>query len=199
MFVQSHSSAESCQPKASSPENTETEAWTLFQFVWEAGEVRLWPPQLPVLTIAQGLAHLNELVFGILFIILQFAYRCSLTWGRKKLLFVRNVGCRVLFWAWLLLNLTLATFVYPLNSRLCTISLSWAAGCDWDYSCMHVQSQFLPGLCVVGGLLNSADDKVACQTREKANTSDSGSIYILLCNLLDLFRTICLLTAEMNH
>lgn len=64
---------------------------------------------------------------------------------------------------------------------------------------MHVQSQFLLGLCVVGGLLNSADDKVACQTREKANTSDSGSIYILLCNSADLFSTICLLTAERNH
>lgn len=64
---------------------------------------------------------------------------------------------------------------------------------------MHVQSQFLLGLCVVGGLLNSADDKVACQTLEKANTSDSGSIYILLCNSLDLFSTICLLPAERSH
>lgn len=52
---------------------------------------------------------------------------------------------------------------------------------------MHVRSQFLPGLFVAGGLLNSADDKVACQTRGKTNTSDSGGIYILLCNSPDLF------------
>ena len=64
---------------------------------------------------------------------------------------------------------------------------------------MHVQSQFLLGLCVVAGLLNSADDKVAFQTRGKANTSDSGSIYILSCNSLDLFSSICLLNAERNH
>lgn len=34
-------------------------------------------------------------------------------------------------------------------------------------------------------------DKVVCQTQEKTNKPDSGSIYILLCNSLDLFFSIC--------
>lgn len=108
-------------------------------------------------------------------------------WLGKELLWGGNVGRHAFLRAWLLLNLTLATFVYPINSRLCTISLSWAAGCDWDYSWVHVQSRVLLGPCLVDGLLNSADDKVACQTRGKTNTSDSVSIYILLCNWPDLF------------
>lgn len=123
---------------------------------------------------AQGRAHLNALVWGnSLIIIPQPSCSCGVRRGWRRL--------RGKF------QTTSATFVCPLKSRLRTISLWPAAGCDWDYSGVHVQPRRPPGLRAVGGLLNSADDKVACQTGEKANRPDSGSIYILLCNSLDLF------------
>lgn len=162
-------------PKAPSPGTAETEASTLFQFIWEAGEISWWPPQLRLWLIWMNL--FMKLVTPAI------CLRMQLGSGEGKLLCVRSVGCHVV---------VLSTFVYSPNSRLCTISRAWAAGCDWDYSCVHVRSRFLLGLCVVGGLLNSAHNKFACQTRGKANTSDSGSIYILLCNTLDLSSTICL-------
>lgn len=42
-------------------------------------------------------------------------------------------------------------------------------------------------------------DKVVCQTQEKTNKPDSGSIYILLRNSLDLSVTFVVFIAETNQ
>lgn len=111
-----------------------------------------------------------------------------------------------------LINMTISLFVYLLNYRPCTSSLDWAGGCDWDYSliciCSHSASwEFdidrgpcLLLVCFVHGLLYLGRDKVVCQTQGKTNKPDSGSIYILLCNSLDLFFVRhCGFIAEINH
>lgn len=95
-----------------------------------------------------------------------------------------------------LINVTFALFVYLLKY---TGSLNWAGGGNWFYSqicmCSHSASwefdidcgpcRLLE--CFVHALLYLGRDKVVCQTQEKTNKPDSGSIYILLCNSLDLF------------
>lgn len=61
---------------------------------------------------------------------------------------------------------------------MCSHIASW----EFDFACGPCLL-----LCFVHGLLYLGRDKVVCQTQGKTNKPDSGSIYILLCNSLDLF------------
>lgn len=111
----------------------------------------------------------------------------------------------------MLIKLTLAPFVYLLKYRPRMISLNWAGEGGWDYSqiCMCTYCAFWefdidcrPNQLLehfVHWLLHMDCDKVVCQTQEKTNKPDSGSIYILLCNSLDLFCHICGFIAVSNR